>query len=154
MRAAMLVILFVSTAQAEVTASVALGKGVLDRVPFERQASIGYRLHFSETWFIKPELGGWLGGLGEQSWFIGAPVGLEVWIPNSGAYASAAVGPSRISHPDRILGGFGQFDCEFGLGLKTERANLGLTWKHFSSAGLAMPNLGRDFIGLQVGVEL
>lgn len=154
MQAILLLFLLASSAQAETTLTVGLGKGVMEHEPFERAASIGYRINLSDNWFIKPEIGGWLGGRGKESWFIGCPIGLQVWVPVTGLYATAAVGPSRISQPDEMLGGRGQCDVEFGLGLKTEKANIGAVWKHFSSAGLATPNLGRDFVGIQIGAAL
>lgn len=147
-------LLLTQTAHAELTAAVGLGKQVLEHKPFERAVSVGYRINIAKQWFVQPQAGGWTGGQGLPSWFIAAPVGLQVWIPNTGAYATAAVGPSRISQPDNLLGGHWQFCPQFSLGLKTELANIGVTWMHFSSAGLIQPNQGRDFIGIQMGVEL
>lgn len=140
--------------RSEATAAVGLGRRVLLHQPFERAAAIGVKYHLSENWFVKPEVGGWLGGPGRPSWFMAAPFGLQVWIPTSGLYATVAVGPSRISTPDDQLGGHFQFCPEFGLGLKTEHVNLEAVWMHFSSAGIFMPNQGRDFVGVQAGVGL
>jgi hypothetical protein len=148
---ASLVLLASTYSHAELTGSVSLGKLVLEHQPFERSASVGYRLHLGESWFVKPTLGGWIGGRGEPSWFVGAPVGVQVWIPISGLYGFISVGPARISNPDWVLGGYGQFMTEFGFGLKNDSKNIEIVWQHLSSAGLVMPNLGRDFVGVQVG---
>lgn len=156
MRCLLLIALFwtIPANAADLSFSVALGKKVLEHEPFERAASVGVIQPLSETWFVKPSLGGWIGGSGKPSWFVAAPVGLRVWIPSTGYYATAAVGPSYISAPDELLGGHWQFCPEFGAGLKTEKAEIGLTWLHFSSAGLVMPNQGRDFLGIRIGVSL
>lgn len=150
-----ILLMLVSTAHAEVTATVALGKKVIEKEPFERAASIGYKIPLSSAWFVKPEIGGWIGGPGKSSWYVGAPIGVQAWVPNTGAFLSVAVGPSYISQPDNILGHHAQCDIELGGGLKTEKATIGFMWKHFSNAGVfGMPNVGRDFIGITVGVEL
>lgn len=153
--AAIICLLFVATAHAEVTTTVALGKKVLEKQPFERAASIGYKIPFSDSWFIKPELGGWLGGSGKPSWYVGAPVGVQAWVKNTGMFLSVAAGPCYLANPDSLLGHHAQVDIEFGAGLKTDAATIGALWKHFSNAGVfGPPNIGRDFIGLTVGVEL
>lgn len=143
-------LLYHSAARAELTGSVTLGKQALEHSPFSRSLSLGYRARISESWIVKPTVGGWLGGPGRESLFVAAPSGVQVVVP-SGLYGFASVGPAWISAPDEILGGHWQFMTEFGLGLKNDLKNIEIVWQHFSSAGLVMPNMGRDFIGLQIG---
>lgn len=58
-----------------------------------------------------------------------------------------------ISNPDSQLGGhFPEFNGEFYLGLRDKKgAAIGLQYEHISSAGIVMPNQGRDFVTLQLG---
>jgi hypothetical protein len=154
----LLLLLFPMAAQAELSLMVGLGKNAItDNIhgtheSFERMGSLGYSLDLSENFYVKPEIGGWLGGPGKESWFVGIPVGVKLWVPNSGAFAFASVGPSYISAPDDLLGSHWQFDTEFGFGLKDTLTTLALFYKHFSSAGFFMPNIGRDFFGIQLRI--
>lgn len=64
----------------------------------------------------------------------------------------AGYGLAAISSPDSYLGGrFPQFQGEIYLGVRDPRGNgIGLEYDHISSAGLVSPNMGRDFVVLQL----
>lgn len=61
-----------------------------------------------------------------------------------------------IGSPDTVLGGLFQFSEEVGIGIKDERngTSVGLFYKHISNAGISLPNIGRDFAGVQVMIPL
>ena len=145
--------LFAFSAHAEFSGFVGIGDGTLKHQAFERTVSLGWVIHPGDAFFVKPEIGGWIGGFGMPSYFVGVPLGFQVWIPATGAFCHMAVGPSWISNPDSELSSHLQFDTEFGFGLQSDKAEIGLIWKHFSNAGLKLPNQGRDFLGLQLRVK-
>lgn len=101
------------------------------------------------------EGGGWVdtGGFGRKSSFVGkAQIGLNPG-PQVGFYAKAFVGVAALSHTDTLLGGRGQFAEDFGVGVRDFYTDVGLTYSHFSSAGLSKPNKGRDFILFSAGLR-
>ena len=60
-------------------------------------------------------------------------------------------GPTLISSTDAELGGLFQLNETFFFGIRdSENDFIGAVYNHFSSAGLEMPNLGKDFIGLEI----
>lgn len=67
-----------------------------------------------------------------------------------------AYGISYISSPDAYLGGsFPQFHGEFYIGARDKSGNgIGFKYSHFSSAGIEQPNIGRDFIILELSSHL
>lgn len=102
------------------------------------------------------ELGGWVDNSGiegrRSSLLGGASLGVNV---NAEIFfAQALVGPSLISHTDSNLGGHFQFNNDIALGFRDPdtKATVGLSYKHVSSAGLASPNKGRDFIMFRVSI--
>lgn len=61
------------------------------------------------------------------------------------------IGPALISSPDNRLGSYLQCAHKFIVGFKDFRgASISFVYTHFSNAGLKRPNLGRDFLGIQV----
>lgn len=97
-------------------------------------------------------VGGWLDARGDgrqDSGFAGYQIGFEV--ANDVFESNIFAGPSAISTPDVALGGYLQFNESIFFGIKDKGGNsIGLDYNHFSSAGLEMPNLGRDFMALQI----
>lgn len=102
------------------------------------------------------EVGGWVdntGKPGQKSALMVSPsAGVNV---NAGVvYAQALVGPSLISNTDTVLGGHFQFNNDFAFGLRDPdtKATIGFNYKHLSSAGLELPNRGRDFLMFRVSI--
>lgn len=102
------------------------------------------------------ELGAWFdskNSIGRKnSALVGASIGIHV---NAEIfYGQALIGPSVISHTDLLLGGHFQFNNDVSVGLRDpdNKATVGLNYKHVSSAGLAKPNQGRDFIMFRIGI--
>lgn len=85
----------------------------------------------------------------KDSGFMEALVGVD---PQCGpVYLTYKLGPSYVAHNDSLLGSNFQVAHEFGIGLRDKRGvRVGIVLKHFSNAGLHLPNQGRDFIGLRI----
>lgn len=141
-------------AQADLSVSVGTGKGILD-VPgthFERVGALGYQLSWGD-FFLRPEVGffGDLSGRGRSSFWIVPLIGVRA-LSRSGPELHIAGGPGYLQNPDEILGGHFQFSLEGGGGIMdaSGKVYIGVAWKHLSSAGIEMPNQGRDFIMIQL----
>ena len=81
--------------------------------------------------------------------FTGYQFAFEV--TNSVLQASIASGPVLISTPDTSLGGVFQLNESIFLGVADKsHDSIGIVYNHFSSAGIEMPNLGKDYLGLEV----
>ena len=108
-----------------------------------------------DLWYSFKErfnVGGWTDSRGDGrsgSGFAGYQVGFEV--TNDTFQASIFTGPTLISSPDIALGGILQFNETIFFGIvNKQNETIGIAYNHFSSAGLEAPNLGRDFMGLQI----
>lgn len=97
-------------------------------------------------------IGEWLDNRGEgynNSAFTGYQLGFEV--RNDIFEASIWSGPTLITTPDASLGGRFQFNETVFFGLVDKDGNaIGVSYNHFSSAGLEMPNYGKDFMGVEI----
>lgn len=148
MRYLLLLLLLASSAQADVALSVGVGKGIMGDpgTPFERMVALGYQRQLLPELYLRPEGSYFLdiSGQGKSS-FVGAVL-LGVQAQSSvGPQLHFAIGPAYLENPDQILGGPFQFKVEFGAGIQSDHVYLGVAWVHMSSAGLEMPNHGRDF---------
>lgn len=114
---------------------------------------IGHRDFIGFGLFNQYEGGGWVQTTNSEgkksSAYVADQIGLQV---DNGLVARIATGPSIISSPDSFLGGNFQFTEDLFLGLKDagNGNTIGFKYKHFSSAGLEMPNQGRDFGGIEI----
>ena len=148
----LLLLLISSITQADVLLSVGAGKGIIDRngTPFERVAEVGYQLPFAADFFVRPEAGYFedISGNGRSSFWVTPVMGVRA-LSTVGPELHIAVGPGYLENPDSVLGGHFQFALEGGAAISDGKTSLGLVWKHLSSAGIEMPNQGRDFIMIQ-----
>lgn len=97
-------------------------------------------------------IGLWLDNKGQGrtgSAFAGYQLGFQV--TSDALEASVWSGPTLITTPDVYLGGPLQFNETLFLGIHDKAGQtIGVAYNHFSSAGLEMPNIGRDFFGLEI----
>lgn len=147
-----------SFAQADIVTSVGIGKAAFESVqgaPFERAASLGFEHSFQNGIFVRPEAGWFMdnSGRGVSSAWAAPLVGVRS-SSSVGPSVHLALGPGYLQNPDSILGGHFQFSLEGGASLVDRNFGIGVVWKHLSSAGINMPNRGRDFIALQVHVPI
>jgi len=145
----LLLSLFSFSARADIVANVGVGRGVLYHDPFERSISVGFQRPL-DGYSVRFELGAWGGGPGQPSVYGSFLVGMTVSPNEFGAESHVALGPTYISTPDSVLGGHFQINTEFGLGMKDKLFYQGVLYKHLSSAGIYQPNIGRDFLMLQL----
>lgn len=69
--------------------------------------------------------------------------------------AQVGIALGGITSTDEYLGGHLQFTENLFLGLKSHRdAALGAFFKHISSGGISSPNLGRNFVGIEIRIPL
>jgi len=70
-------------------------------------------------------------------------------------YAENFFGVSLISQTDSMLSTNFEFTEEIGVGIQDTLGRfLGFQWKHFSNAGIQLPNKGRDFLLISTGVRI
>lgn len=100
----------------------------------------------------RANVGGWLDRVGngrKSSALVSGQLGFEV--QNGGWVGSVFSGPAIISNTDSYLGGHFQFMDDLHLGLQDRDGNyIGVMYRHLSSAGIEMPNVGRDFMCLEL----
>lgn len=98
-------------------------------------------------------IGGWIDCAGRgrgDSAFIADQLGFQVSTP-SGLFSSVFTGPTLISQTDTYLGGHFQLQEDVHFGLMDREGNaMSVFYKHLSSAGIETPNIGRDFIGVEI----
>lgn len=114
---------------------------------------VGHRLDLIEGIYWQNKLGAWGQGSnshGMKSSAYGAS-GLGFRVDLSPVEFHSGYSLALISVPDSYLGGPYQFDGEMYLGFRDSKSNgFGLKYEHISSAGLEMPNQGRDFFILEL----
>ena len=120
---------------------------------YQKGLSIGRQSEWS-VFETKTEGGFWVDNSkrpgAKCSAFISYSLGIE---PRAGAfYVNMFQGVAALSNTDTVLGGHLQFVEDVGLGVRDQEKNvaIGLFYKHISSAGIFLPNYGRDFVGVQV----
>lgn len=116
---------------------------------------LGYRENLLFGIVHQLELGLWADSAGKgrsSSAFISYSLGVEV--DYYGLVLRSVHGPTVISNTDAYLGGyFPQVNTEAYIGLRDKRGNsAGFMYRHISSAGIYKPNIGRDFIQIEVGL--
>lgn len=108
-----------------------------------------------DLWYnLKHRINGgiWLDNVGNgrnNSGFLAYQWGFVV--NNGNVEAGVYSGPAYITTPDIYLGGRFQFNETACLGISDRGGNvLSACYNHFSSGGLEFPNIGRDFLGVQI----
>lgn len=100
------------------------------------------------------EVGGWTDRAGDGrggSAYGAYQLGFEV---HGSMLARVATGPALITSPDSYLGGVFQFTEDFALGEEDSQGHYAVfKYKHISSAGIEQPNIGRDFMGVEIGLH-
>lgn len=119
--------------------------------------NIGEREFLIRGIYWENKLGYWGDGSGDpsrrSSLFGSSGFGMEVDL--APVEFRAGTGLAIISTPDSYLGGrFPQFNENLGMTLRDKHGDgIGLTYSHFSSAGFVTPNLGRDFLTLELSIK-
>lgn len=132
-----------------------LGLGALNTTSTMKFVSLGVQ---EDLWTIvkqRATVGGWIDQSpgNASSGFIAGQLGVE--IVNSGWVGSTFFGPGAISQSDNLLGGWFQFMSSLEFGLRDINGNyIGAMFRHFSSAGVETPNLGRNVLGLELKFSL
>lgn len=151
-----LTILFSITARAD-DYSFKYGMGLYNGSPTGSVKQFSFRSEQHELYAIHSatEGGFWVDNLGDGrrgavfgKYQLGVKPGSEV-----GVYGKAFWGISLQSSTDTQLGGIAQFSQDAGLGIRDETSFVEVGYTHFSSAGIFLPNRGRDFLTLSMGIR-
>ena len=118
-----------------------------------KTADFGFRKPLVGPWSFQFKAGAWLDGSGDKSrsssLYVSA--GPQYIIDFSCFEIRNGVGVTVISNTDSYLGGHLQFNSELYFGVRNKNgAGIGIEYSHFSSAGIYQPNIGKDFILLQI----
>lgn len=84
---------------------------------------------------------------------LSGSVRLGIKVDLDGLYATATTGPGYISQRDNYLGGYFQFVENVVLGIEDRFGTFGVGYQHISSAGIELPNKGRDYMFFQAGIK-
>lgn len=153
-------ILLSTLAQAD-EAFVGFGVGVFNSALYHtgevKVGQVGYRKDIFNGIYWQAKLGFFGDGSGDptRNSSLYASTGPGLLIDLKPIEMRAGYGIAAISTPDSYLGGrFPQFQGEFYVGVRDHRGNgMGLQYEHISSAGLVTPNMGRDFLILQLSQQ-
>lgn len=118
----------------------------------ERLYSLEALFPISDAQRLKVEGGGWLSRQSDRQsmYFISASWGYRAQLPLGGVFFEAFVGPAWVSRLDARQSSHIQIKHDLGVGWTDAKGwGLGLGYSHLSNAGIAPPNLGRDFLGMR-----
>jgi hypothetical protein len=136
---------------------VGLAESAVSSAGETKMFNLGERKFLFQGIYWQNKLGYWGDGSGnpqrKSSLFVSSGIGMEVDL--APVELRAGTGLAIISTPDEYLGGrFPQFSEDLGITLRDKHGDgIGLTYSHFSSAGIVSPNIGRDFVTLELSVK-
>jgi len=143
-------VLFPFKSVADSNLALRMGSGIANT---EKSAiySIGYEETFVDHFLYKIDAGAWTDNQPERN---GAPYGSVGLGPRLGSlkgFNLQIVGSVAIAgYTDSLLGSNFQFTEELTLGY----GPVGFGYKHFSNAGIIRPNIGRDYVYLNLALPL
>lgn len=120
-------------------------------------ANLAYRLELYNGIYWQTKVGYWGDGSGDpnrhSSFYLSTGPGLLVDL--NPVELRSGWGLTAINRADSYLGGvFPQFNGEVYAGLRDKKGDgMGLKYEHISSAGLITPNLGRDFLMIEMSTR-
>lgn len=120
--------------------------------------NLGCRSYFAPGFYTSYKGGFWIDNspVSDRNGSIYASLGLGMKVEIQYIEMRAGWGLGAISSKDSYLGGnFPQFNGEIYFGFRDFTGHgIGLQYEHISSAGIVMPNKGRDFLLLQLSMKL
>ena len=152
----LLLLLFSTTAMAD-EAFVGYGLGILRGADTflgqTKYVDLGYREFMWDGIYWQNKLGGIGEGSPDQTRKGGAwastGLGLEVELQPLELRGGGAL--AGITNPDSQLGGYFQFNEDVSVGLRDKKGDgIALQYNHLSCGTLCSPNLGRDFVILEL----
>lgn len=152
MKSILALLLLTQSAVAD-TAFYSFGAGVIDTIS-TKIGNIGYRRDLIDGIFLQGKIGAWIdaSGLPGKTGSIYASTGPGILVNLRPIEIRNSWSLAAITSPDSQLGGiFPQFNGELYIGVRDRKGNgIGIQFEHVSSAGILNPNLGRDFLVIQV----
>lgn len=118
-----------------------------------KYAELGKRASFRDAEY-SIGMGGWIDKShypgAESSLYVQALAGLQPRLKNF--VLGYFVGPAYITTPDKVLASNFQVSHELIIGVRDDRnVRVYFSVKHYSNAGMVLPNIGRNFAG--VGIQ-
>ena len=155
-----IVLMAATAAQADIGLRYGLGvfKSAVDSPTEVKIFGLSYTEKLGKSFFVKTEVGYFVDSSSsssrKSSAYGNTSLGLEV--SPSFLLMRASHGLAVISTPDSYLGRrFPQFATDLFFGLKDSNGSaIGISYKHISSAGIVMPNQGRDFLTMEYSIKL
>jgi len=136
-----------------------IGVGAFNSAKDQRAEVRAIQLGYSEELFLglrqKTEFLGWLDSRGDMGRKSGGYLAKSVGVDVSPGYfyAQFYIGVGVLIPTDSYLGGPIQFTEDFSIGIRdNDKKSIGVAYKHISSAGIFVPNVGRDFIMLRTAI--
>lgn len=130
-------------------------KSAEEHVAETKVASLGYRKNLFSSLDWQFQVGYYSDASNNvmRSSSLFGTTGPQFSVQLSAIVVRSGLGVVYINSPDSYLGGrFPQFTENLYLGLRDiYSASIGLNYSHISSGGLIEPNMGRDFITLEMG---
>ena len=120
----------------------------------ETNFTVGLKTPVNKVYTLKTQIGVMTA---PRSYNLNAGVlfGPRVEIGNSGLAAEFFIGGAWLDHTTRALGSRLQFEQDLTLMYYSDSgAGIGFGIKHISNAGLHGPNLGRNYVGMEVDFPL
>lgn len=136
---------------------VGYGLGILhgadDFLGQSKYIDLGYRADMWNGIYWQTKIGGWGEGgpdlTRKGGGFTSTGIGLEVDLQPVELRGGGAL--ALITTPDSQLGGYFQFNEDISVGLRDKHGNgIALQYNHISCGTLCSPNLGRDFMILEL----
>lgn len=127
--------------------------GHLSAFPSEKLFVLGFRDDWLKIFTYQIEFGGIFDGRdnANSSALLTLSSGLRT--QTRPFYIYYLPGVAFITGPDDYLSSFYQFSHDIGGGMKDSRGvSIDFTYRHFSNMGLHMPNPGRNFLALKMGI--
>lgn len=127
--------------------------GADDFLGQSKYINLGYRADLGAGIYWQTKVGAWGEGgpdlTRKGGGFGSTGVGLEIDLQPIELRGGGAL--ATITTPDSQLGGYFQFNENMAVGLRDKRgAGIAVEYDHISCGSLCSPNLGRDFIILEL----
>jgi len=112
--------------------------------------SLSYETSLNKHIIQKSEAGFWIDNNETHSSSAYGSYSLGTKVNSGNVFMSFFLGGALINKTDSQLSTNFQFSHDLGVGIEDNGKSIGLNLKHLSNAGIKKPNMGRNFIQLEV----
>lgn len=151
-----LVLLLVSSVCSADSLSLSFGPSLDGTVGEVKALTLGYEFQWGSVSLV-PETGMWNepNGANPFTFYGGVNIGVHV-VSTSGIGMRVGIGPCVLSQTDDHTSGTFEFHIQARVGLEVENFQVGFEGNHWSDGQFIGPgpNLGRDTLGIYLGIPL